>query len=134
ASFVGDRGAIAFFCGIEGDDGPRCRTAHDRWADNLLFAGFLQDFIARLEALYARTDLPRDTILARREVLFQDARDRFRSSIQPRFRSYTFGSFLSTPLNNATLIARRLYYDRLHLFDAAFHRHGADLPATIRAV
>src|SRR5690606_1853098 len=134
ASFVGDRGAIAYFCGIEGEDGRRCRTAQDRWADNLLFAGFLQDLIAHLEDLYARTDLPRDTILARREVLFQNARDRFRAEIQPAFRSYTFGSFLTTPLNNATLIARRLYYDRLHLFDAAFERHGRDLPATIRAV
>jgi len=92
------------------------------------------DLIAHLEDLYARTDLPRDTILARREVLFQNARDRFRAEIQPAFRSYTFGSFLTTPLNNATLIARRLYYDRLHLFDAAFERHGRDLPATIRAV
>lgn len=134
ASFVGDRGAIAYFCGIEGEDGRRCKTAQDRWADNLLFASFLQDLIARLEDLYARTDLPRDSILARREVLFDDARDRFRAEIQPAFRSYTFGSFLTTPLNNATLIARRLYYDRLHLFDAAFERHGRDLPATIRAV
>jgi predicted aminopeptidase len=99
ASFVGDRGAIAFFCGIEGDDGRRCRIAQDRWADNLLFASFLQDLIARLEELYARTDLPRDSILARRD-----------------------------------LIARRLYYDRLHLFEAAFERHGRDLPATIRAI
>ena len=134
ASFVGDRGAIAYFCGIEGEDGRRCRTARDRWADNLLFASFLQDLIARLEELYARTDIPRDSILARREVIFQDARDRFRNEIQPAFRSYTFGSFLTTPLNNATLIARRLYYDRLHLFDAAFEQHGGDLPATIRAV
>ncbi|MFO7261471.1 MAG: aminopeptidase [bacterium] len=134
ASFVGDRGAIAFFCGIEGDDGRRCRIAQDRWADNLLFASFLQDLIARLEELYARTDLPRDSILARREVIFQDARDRFRTEIQPAFRSYTFSSFLTTPLNNATLIARRLYYDRLHLFEAAFERHGRDLPATIRAI
>ncbi|HEY8470285.1 MAG TPA: aminopeptidase [Longimicrobiales bacterium] len=134
ASFVGDRGAIAFFCGIEGENGQRCRTARDRWEDNLLFGRFLQELVAELEALYARVDLPLEDRLARREVVFQRARDRFRTEVQPRLRSYTFGSFLTSPLNNATLIARRLYYDRLDLFEAAFQRHGQDLPATIRSI
>jgi predicted aminopeptidase len=40
ATFVGGRGAIDFFCELEGEDGPRCIQARDAWADDLLFGRF----------------------------------------------------------------------------------------------
>jgi len=134
ASFVGDRGAIAFFCALEGDDGPRCRLARDRWHDSLLFARFLTRLIAELEALYARPDLATPDRLALREEIFRRARDRFRDEVAPRLATDAYRGFPRATLNNASLIARRLYYDRLDLFEAAFHRHGQDLRATVHAI
>lgn len=134
ASFVGDRGAIAFFCELEGDDGERCTTARARWTDNLLFADFLQTLIDDLEALYARRDLPRDRMLAGRDAIFERARERFRHEIAPRLRTDRFRGFGRVGLDNARLIAWRLYYDRLHLFEAAYRHRAGDLPATVAAI
>ncbi len=131
ASFVGDVAAIDYFCRLEGDAGRRCHLARSVWHDNLVFGAFLEDLVHRLEALYGRKDLTRDQILERRQPVFEDARRRFRDEVQPRFEVLSYDSFLTMPLNNATLIARRLYYDRLELFDAAWKRHDQNLPGTV---
>ena len=44
----------------------------------------------------------------------------------PRLRVDTFGSFTRDPLNNATLISRRIYYRRLELFERVYQSRGGD--------
>jgi len=134
ANFVGDRGAIELFCRLEGESGERCMQARADWADNQLYADFLQDLVHRLEALYGRDDLTREQKIEMREEVFDDARARFETELRPRLRTRRFLGFSRAPLNNATLIARRLYYDRLHLFEAAYQRLDRDLPRSIRTI
>lgn len=134
ASFVGDRGAIELFCSMEGIEGERCQRARDLWADNLIFAEFLTRVVDELETLYARTDLTPADRLTLREEVFRNVARRFEDEVRPRLRTDSFRGFERIQLNNATLMSRRLYYDRLHLFDAVFERYGGDLPATIQAV
>ena len=134
ANFVGARGAIDFFCAREGDGGPRCRYARAAWEDELLFGAFLEGLVRDLEALYARADLSLEQKLAAREVLFRSAQARFETELKPRFQVLGFGSFTRLPLNNATLISRRLYYGQLALFERVWERYGRDLPLTIRAI
>lgn len=132
ANFVGARGAIDFFCGRQGPDGAQCRRARDEWEDDRLFGRFLSDLVARLEALYARPDLSREAKLAAREEIFTEARRRFRDEVQPQFRIRgSYGAFLNAPLNNATLIGRRLYYGRLDLFEEVYRSRGGNLRRTI---
>ncbi|HET6763201.1 MAG TPA: aminopeptidase [Longimicrobiaceae bacterium] len=131
ASFVGGRGAIRFFCGREGPDSRNCRQARDEWDDDLLMGQFMTDMVARLEALYARPDLTPEQKVEQREAIFEQARQDFRTRMQPRFKAGTYGSFLTAPLNNATLISRRLYYGRLDLFERVYQSRGGDLPRTI---
>lgn len=131
ASFVGDRGAVEFFCGVEGPDGPRCTRAAQAWRDNLRFGVFLSSMIEDLETLYDREDLSREETLARRESAFAAARERFHREVAPELELLDFGRFMDQPLNNATLIARRIYFDRLHLFEAAYRAHGGDLRRTV---
>jgi predicted aminopeptidase len=133
ANFVGDRGAIAFFCSREGDGSPLCRQAEDEFHDNLAFGAFLTGLVAELETLYARTDLSAQTRIVRREDVFAAARDRFTREVLPILRT-SYRGFARVPLNNAVLIGIRLYYDRLDLFERVFARHGGDLVATIRAI
>jgi predicted aminopeptidase len=116
ANFIGERGAIEFFCNREGENAPRCINARNAWADNLRYAAFLSSLVADLEALYSRDDLDRATKLARREVVFDEARERFMEEVEPELRTNLFRGFTRRPLNNATLIGTRLYYDRLDLF------------------
>jgi predicted aminopeptidase len=131
ANFVGSRGAIRFFCGREGAESKNCRSARDQWDDDLLFGEYMTELVARLQALYARTDLTAEQKVEQREAVFDQARQDFRTRVQPRFKAGTYGSFLTAPLNNATLISRRLYYGRLDLFERVYQSRGGDLPRAV---
>ena len=131
ANFVGARGAIQFFCGREGETGPHCVRARAEWEDDQLFGQFMTGLVAKLEELYARRDLSPEAMLAERERIFAEAKRSFRDELQPRLKVSTFGSFLTTPLNNATLISRRLYYGRLELFEEVLRSRGGDLRRTV---
>jgi predicted aminopeptidase len=133
ANYVGERGAIEFFCEREGDASPRCRRARDSWDDNLLYGEFLSSLVGELEAIYGRDDIDYDTKLAMRQVVFDGARTRFVEEIEPRLKTGAFSGFLRRPLNNATLIGTRLYYDRLDLFEAVHERYG-DYVSSVHAV
>lgn len=126
ANFVGGRGAIEFFCRRDGPDAPTCRTAVGAWEDDLVFGAFMEALVADLKALYARTDLSRDDKLRERERLFTDAQRRFAEEVRPRLKVDTFAGFTREPLNNATLISRHIYYDRLHLFEEVYRARGGD--------
>lgn len=134
ANFVGDRGAILFFCSREGEESQPCRLATAAWADNLLFGAFLTDLVRELENLYNRTDISREQKIQQRERIFQDARARFRHDVEPKLQTSAFRGFADEQLDNATLIGTRLYYDRLQLFEDLFQRLGANLPATIDSI
>ena len=56
---------------------------------------------------------------------------RLAQEVRPRLKVATFGSFTREPLNNATLISRRIYYDRLDLFERVYESRGGDLRRTI---
>jgi predicted aminopeptidase len=126
ANFVGGRGAIEFFCRRDGPRSQTCETATAGWRDDLLFGAFLQQLVTDLKALYARTDLSADDKLRERERMFADAQRRFADEVRPRLRVDTFASFTRDPLNNATLISRHIYYDRLGLFEEVYRSRNGD--------
>lgn len=133
ASFVGDRGTIDFFCSRDGPDAATCRQAELDWQDNLIFGEFLTDLVDDLEHVYGRADLDSAGKVARRAVVFQEARLRFELTVEPRLNR-SFRGYMERPLNNATLIGTRLYYRRLDLFEDVFRHFGNDLPATVLAI
>jgi predicted aminopeptidase len=134
ANFVGERGAIEFFCNRDGEDSARCTTARDVWADNLLYAAFLTGLVGDLETIYNRDDIDRDTKLVLREAAFDRAREQFTEEVEPDLRTNLFRSFPRRTLNNATLIGTRLYYDRLDVFEAVYDHHGGDFAAAMHAI
>jgi predicted aminopeptidase len=134
ANFVGERGAIEFFCNREGMESELCARAEHAWADNLRYARFLSSLVADLEAIYQREDLSRDEKLARREVVFVEARDRFTEDVLPTLQTNLFRGFANRPLNNATLIGTRLYYDRLDLFESVYRAYGGDYRKALHAI
>lgn len=130
AQFVGARGAIAFFCSAE-PDRTLCSRAEAAWRDELIFGRYLSDLVASLEALYAREDLTSAQKIEQREIVFERARTTFETEIQPDFEILTFSNFARAPLNNASLIARRIYYKQLDLFEAVYRQSGEELRRTI---
>jgi len=133
ASFAGDRGAIAFLCARDGDDAPLCRRAQDAWHDTLVFGTWLARLVTELETLYARADLSSAGKVQHREDVIAAARAGFSADILPQLRVSHRG-FARGPIDNATLIGTRLYYDRLDLFERVYERYGGDLVAALRAI
>jgi predicted aminopeptidase len=129
ANFVGSVGAIEFFCERRADE-RQCEAARDRWHDTLLMSEFLDRLWSDLETLYAE-ELPIDSLIPRRAALMQETAERFRSDYVPALRT-GWARFDPVRLNNASLIARHLYYHRLPLFRTIYEREGRLSPAIER--
>jgi predicted aminopeptidase len=134
ANFVGDRGAILFFCEREGATSQACTEAADSWHDTRTYGRFITAFIDSLQALYARTDLTRAQKIAHREDVFTGARQRFTAEVIPQLRTRAYRGFPNRQLNNATLIGTHIYYERLDLFEDIYQHFGGNLVASVRAI
>jgi predicted aminopeptidase len=134
ANFVGDRGAGVFFCTREGTADPRCRSAEAAWQDNMVFGAALSDLVARLERIYRRDDLTAEQRIQQRDTVFANWRGDYRRRVVPQLQTGAFRDYAEEPLNNATLIGTRLYYERLDLFEQVFQRYGRDLRAATHAI
>lgn len=110
ATFVGHRGAIAFFCGGPADDAERCHDARRRWAATLAEGGVLARLAGRLETVFA-SDLP----AAERDRLRQRLAER--AVRQGARRGIALGAMLLPP-NNARLMAAMVYVSHLDDFEA----------------
>lgn len=133
ATFVGYVGAAEFFCRRSGggSDTVKCARARARWRDVMRFSAFLDPVVDGLQTLYGDTSLDAAQKEAARQRIFEDARTEFRTGTQPTFEASSFSSFLTLPLNNATLLSRMRYYHRLADFQALLTEHGGDLVAAI---
>lgn len=136
ATFVGRVGSAEFFCTRQGGgpDTVKCVCARARWRDEIRFSRFLDELVDELVAIYASTDLTTEEKLRDRSTLFANSQRRFRTDVQPIFEAQTFSSFLSTPLNNATLLSRMVYYHRLYDFDALLQAHQGNLGDAVAAL
>ena len=126
ATFVGRAGAIEFFCNRDGGgpDTVKCLRAQARWRDNQRFESFIEGLVEGLEVVYQDSTLTYDAKLVERQRIFDDHVDIFETRVQPSFEASTFQSFLTTPLNNATLLVRVRYYHRLEDFQSLLDERG----------
>jgi predicted aminopeptidase len=133
ATFVGRVGAARFFCTREGSgpDSVKCQRALARWRDFQRFSDFLDPFVAELEVIYDDPALGYWEKVGRREPVFAAALERFDREVAPELEAFTFAGFRDTPLNNATLLSRIRYYNKLRAFDAFLAAHGGDLVAAL---
>jgi len=133
ANFVGRVATIQFFCTREGGgpDTLKCERAQARWRDFQRFSVFMDQFTSELEGLYLDPNVSFEEKVARREPLFTDALVRFENEVMPTFESINFSSFLTTPLNNATLMGRIRYYNRLPDFQTLLDAHDGNLTSAM---
>ena len=142
ASFVGGRGAEWFFR-ARGDSAMAARAASD-WADDLLLGAFWARLYGALDSAFAaHPDSSTDEIVRRaaraarigaRTRLFTDARRELIDSIGPRLRNYPAGWAARVPLDNAVVMARRVYATDLDLFDAIHAQEGHDLARSVARI
>ncbi|MGH7606372.1 MAG: aminopeptidase [Gemmatimonadales bacterium] len=131
ASFVGYRGAEAFFRARR--DSVDARRAAARWRDERTLDVFYAELARRLDSAYAAA--PQGAALERtRATLFGWGRDQLSGPVGHSLETYDWRWFAQAPLNNAVIIAQRLYRMDLNLFDEIYLQNNADIAETIRAV
>jgi predicted aminopeptidase len=131
ASFVGYRGAERFF--RSRGDTLDARRAVARWRDERTLDVFYAELARRLDSAYADT-LSRAALDRTRKTIFNWARAQLTGTVGQALETYDWRWFARAPLNNAVVVAQRLYRMDLNLFDEIYLQNHADIGETIRAI
>jgi predicted aminopeptidase len=131
ANFVGARGAQAFF--LSRGDSVRARRAAAAWADERGLAAFWGELYRSLDSTFKAQ--PDDSLRARRLALrdsvYADARRHLVDSIAPTWLSIPPQFAERVRLDNAALLARRVYLSDLEVFERAYGDSGRNLRQSI---
>ena len=131
ADFVGYRGAEAFF---RSRHDPRSAAfAVARWEDEIRLQHFYDSLAARLDRLYA-LGLPAGELRARRALVFDGAQAELAGPVGRTLETIDPRWLARRPLNNAVVIAARLYRTRLNVFEDLLAAAHGDLVRTIADV
>jgi predicted aminopeptidase len=130
ATWAGLAGSVAFFCTRPGGgpDTVWCHRARDRQTDARLVSRYLMELEGSIRALYESGD-PEAPAL--RFARYAEAQEHFLQAVEPQLRASRYPALSQRPLNNATLLARALYYHELEGFDRLLDAEGGDLAATL---
>jgi predicted aminopeptidase len=132
ASFVGARGAIEFFEG-RGAAAAARRVAID-WADDKLLGAFWEATARKIDSVYAIPGRDSTARIAARDSVYATMRRVLVEDLAPRIRGFPGERLARIQLDNASLLARRLYASDLYLFDEVHRRAGGSLRETIALV
>ena len=132
ANFVGARGAEAFFR-ARGDLAAADEVVL-RWEDEKRLATFWSELYASLDSAYRAHPGSRVARLSARDSVFARARRMLVETVGPTLRTMPARYAERVTLDNAALMARRVYLTDVELFDRAYAREGGHLARTIRRV
>ena len=136
AEFVGTRGAEWFFR-TRGQPAAAERVVAE-WEDEKLMADFWSQLYHTLDSAFKAhpgdSASARAARLAARDTVYAQARQRLRTEVGPRLRTYPPTYPERARLDNAALLARRVYATDLALFDAVFDREGRDVRRAISRI
>jgi predicted aminopeptidase len=129
ASFVGARGSAWFF--RSRGDSAAADQADARWADDKLLAQFWAALYARVDSAFRAH--PSDSLarIAARDTLYATARHDLVMRIGPQLRTIPTAALARIRLDNAALLAHRIYNTNLDLFDRVWVRENGDLRRTV---
>jgi len=123
ANFVGHRGAIEFFCEARADP-EQCGEAEDRWHDARVFARFFGAIREPLGRLYA-SRLPEADMRRMKREIIENAVASYDAQVAADLRSGRYGKLDARGIDNAWLLSRLLYYERLDDFETLYARYGS---------
>ena len=129
AMFVGARGAAAFFRS-RGQEAAAQRVEAE-WNDDKLLASFWSRVIKSLDSAYAAHPESKAARIAARDSVYARTRVALVKEIAPQFKTINPVYAERVSLNNAALLARRVYATDLDAFDRVYQKEGCDLKRAI---
>ena len=132
AMFVGARGAAAFFRS-RGQESA-ARRVEAEWDDDKLLARFWSRVIRSLDSAYAAHPESKAARIAARDTVYARTRTALVNEIAPQFKTVNPVYAQRVTLNNAALLARRVYATDLDAFDRIYEKEGRNLKRTIGRV
>ena len=128
AELVGYRGAEAFFRSRA--DRRNAQRAAARWRDQIRLGRFYSDLVNRLEALYA-PGIAGPALREERTRIFQLAQAQLAGGLGRALETVDGRALAARPLNNAVVIANRIYLTRLDEFDRYLAARAGSLRAAV---
>jgi predicted aminopeptidase len=132
ATFVGARGAAWFF--RSRGDSVRSRLAAEDWEDDKALGRFWTRLWHELDSAYRAHPESRDARLAARDAIYARARRLLVDSVGPHLRRVDPRVLDRVQLDNAALLARRIYLTDLDAFERVYDAEGRDLRRAIARV
>jgi predicted aminopeptidase len=129
AMFVGARGAAAFFRS-RGQE-VAARKVEAEWEDDKLLARFWSRVIKSLDSAYAAHPNDKTARIAVKDTIYAQTRTALVNEIAPQLKTINPIYAQRVTLNNAALLARRVYASDLDVFDLIYEKEGRDLKRTI---
>ncbi len=129
AQLIGLRGAELFFR-LRGEPELAARAA-GWWRDEQRLADFYQRLAGRLTTLYASASADLDT---QRRQAFDTARIELGGALAEEFEVYDGPQLAVQPLNNASVVAARIYRQRLDLLDRLWTAHDGQPRAVVEVI
>jgi predicted aminopeptidase len=129
AMFVGARGAAAFFR-ARGQEAAAAKLDAE-WEDDKLLARFWSRVMKSLDSAYAAHPSDKAARISARDTVYLGARAALVGEIAPLFKTINPRYAQRVPLDNASLLARRVYASDLDVFDRVYEKEGRDLKRTI---
>lgn len=132
ATFVGAHGAEWFFR-MRGDS-ARARIAARDWEDDKTLGRFWTALWRELDSAYRAHPDSRDARLAARDTIYARARRVLVDSVGPQLRRVDPRALSHVQLDNAALLARRIYLTGLDAFERVYDAERRDLRRAITRV
>ena len=132
ASFVGARGAAAFF--RSRGQALAARRVDAEWEDEKQLGAFWAATVRAIDSAFAAH--PGDSLarLSARDTVYTRMRRVLLADLAPRMPTVSRSRLEHLPLDNAELLARRVYASDLWLFDEVHRRVGGTLAETVTRV
>jgi len=132
ANFIGTRGAEAFF--RSRNSLAAAQAVVDDWANDQVLGAFWERTAAALDSAYREWPGDSAARVVARDSVYARARRTLVDSVGPRLRGVNLSALSRIQLDNAALLARRVYAQRLDLFDSVWVRNDRDVRKTIAAI